>query len=152
NIMEGTHCFDPENPDETPPDDACPSEGANGEPLHLPVIEYPHLDNQGDADVAGISVIGGYIYRGEALSDHQGNYIFGDWSQSFGEPAGQLLMATPAGDGELWDVQQLMGLESYVLGFGEDANGELYVLTTDNTGPTGTTGQVLRIVPTGDGQ
>jgi hypothetical protein len=55
NILEGTHCFDPQNPDETPPRDACPRVGPNGEPLHLPVIEYPHLENQGDAEVAGIS-------------------------------------------------------------------------------------------------
>jgi mono/diheme cytochrome c family protein len=152
NILEGTHCFDPQNPDETPPRDACPRVGPNGEPLHLPVIEYPHLENRGDAEVAGISVIGGYIYRGEALPDQQGNYIFGDWSQSFDRPAGQLLLATPSRQqGELWQVRQLMELESYVLGFGEDAAGEVYVLTTDNTGPTGTTGRVYRVVAAGEG-
>ena len=150
NILEGTHCFDPENPDESP--DECPREGPNGEPLHLPVIEYPHLDNRGDSDIAGISVIGGYVYRGEALPELQGNYLFGDWSQSFGEPAGQVLMATPSDQaGELWPLEQLMALDSFVLGFGEDSGGELYVLTTNNTGPTGNTGRVLQIVAAGEG-
>jgi hypothetical protein len=36
-----------------------------------------------------------------------------------------------------------------VLGFGKDSVGELYVLTTDNVGPAGTTGKVYRIVPPG---
>jgi hypothetical protein len=34
----------------------------------------------------------------------------------------------------------------YVLGFGEDRAGELYVLTTDQTGPAGTAGKVYRLV------
>ena len=37
-------------------------------------------------------------------------------------------------------------LGRYVLGFGQDADGELYVLTTGNPGPTGTTGRVYRLV------
>jgi hypothetical protein len=37
-------------------------------------------------------------------------------------------------------------LGHYVLGFGQDPAGELYVLTTDQTGPTGTTGQVFKLV------
>src|SRR5918995_2705674 len=32
-----------------------------------------------------------------------------------------------------------------LLGFGQDLVGEIYVLTTDNTGPTGTTGKVYRL-------
>ena len=37
-------------------------------------------------------------------------------------------------------------LGHYVLGFGQDPAGEMYVLTTDQTGPTGTTGQVFKLV------
>jgi mono/diheme cytochrome c family protein len=61
-------------------------------------------------------------------------------------------MATPSQQqGALWQVEQLMALESYVLGLGEDAAGEVYLLTTDNTGPTGTTGRVFRVVGPGEG-
>jgi len=34
-----------------------------------------------------------------------------------------------------------------VLGFGEDAAGELYVLTRDPYGPTGQTGRVFQLIP-----
>jgi hypothetical protein len=34
-----------------------------------------------------------------------------------------------------------------VLGFGEDAAGELYVLTRDPYGPTGRTGRVFQLIP-----
>jgi hypothetical protein len=37
-------------------------------------------------------------------------------------------------------------LNARLLGFGQDAAGELYALTTNNTGPTGTTGRVLKLV------
>jgi hypothetical protein len=33
-----------------------------------------------------------------------------------------------------------------VLGFGQDLAGEMYLLTTDQTGPAGTTGKVYRLV------
>ena len=145
NMLEGTHCFDPQQPNESP--EECAQVGANGEPLQLPVIEYPHLANQGDSPVAGASVIGGYVYRGQALPELAGRYVFGDWSSDFAEPKGQLLMATvPSTPGALWSLEQVAQLDAYVLGFGEDSSGELYALTTESTGPTGTTGKVHKIV------
>jgi hypothetical protein len=52
----------------------------------------------------------------------------------------------------LWQLQQLRiatsptgRLGHFVLGFGQDPAGEMYVLTTDQTGPTGTTGKVYRL-------
>lgn len=145
NLLEGTHCFDPQLPNESP--EECTRVGANGEPLHLPVIEYPHLANQGDNAVAGASVIGGYVYRGEGMPGLEGRYIFGDWSSDFAEPRGQILMATLTNTpGALWSLEQIAQLDAYVLGFGEDSSGELYALTTESTGPTGTTGKVHRLV------
>ncbi len=145
NTLEGTHCFDTQLPNESP--EECAQVGANGEPLLLPVIEYPHLANQGDSPVAGTSVIGGYVYRGAALPELQGRYVFGDWSNDFAEPKGQLLMGSvPNTPGALWSLEQVAQLDAYVLGFGEDSSGELYALTTDTTGPTGTTGKVHKIV------
>ena len=40
-------------------------------------------------------------------------------------------------------------LGEYVLAFGEDAEGELYVMTSMTEGPSGSSGRVQRIVPPG---
>jgi hypothetical protein len=37
-------------------------------------------------------------------------------------------------------------LGEYVLGFGLDPHGEMYVVTKQETGPTGTTGKVFKLV------
>jgi glucose/arabinose dehydrogenase len=150
NILEGTHCFDTQNPNTTPLSTFCEAVGPMGHDLKMPVIEYPHLRNQGDRAIAGISVIGGYVYRGSAIEGLQGQYVFGDWSKSFSQPQGQLLVAHPTtskSDGQLWGMSQMQVLDNYILGFGEDSAGELYVLTTSNTGPTGNTGAVHKLVP-----
>ncbi len=145
NILEGTHCFDPQNPNETAPLSACTNTGPQGEELKLPVIEYPHPANAEEGDIAGTSVIGGYMYRGEAVPALQGRYVFGDWSKSFTAPEGQVLVATPSFEG-LWPLAQLAQLEHFILGFGEDSEGELYVLTTNSAGPTGETGKIYKLV------
>ena len=56
--MEGLHCYDPKS--------GCDAEG-----LHLPVYEYGHDE--------GCSVTGGYVYRGRALPDLTGKYLFSDY-------------------------------------------------------------------------
>jgi hypothetical protein len=82
-------------------------------------------------------------------------YIFGDWSTSFGEQAdGTLLIAMPSEtDGELWTFEELVvagsengRLNEYLLSFGQDSDGEVYILTTETAGPTGTTGHIYRLV------
>ncbi|HEU0012331.1 MAG TPA: PQQ-dependent sugar dehydrogenase [Longimicrobium sp.] len=150
NVKEGTHCFDAEANRTTPP--SCPTvDPTTGIELTDPVIEYAHLSNGG----LGLVVVGGYMYRGRELPRLRGRYIFGDWSKSFGAPDGTLLVATPRlGDG-LWQMQELSittstnaRLNHYLLGFGQDRRGEMYVLTTNSAGPTGTSGRLYRIVPT----
>ena len=42
-----------------------------------------------------------------------------------------------------------MALDRYLFGFGEDEDGELYVLTSMNLGPMGMTGEVFRLVGPG---
>lgn len=163
NILEGTHCFNPENA--TDPPEQCAAVGEQGEPLELPVIEYPHPDNQGDYPVAGVSVVGGFVYRGEAIPELQGYYVFGDWqSQLFASRVDESDLDEPrnatdvaggetytSGEAETWPVHQLMEIEPFILGFGEDSQGELYVTTTETSGPTGETGAVHRIVAAGEG-
>jgi glucose/arabinose dehydrogenase len=145
NIKEGTHCFDPNNTENAPA--SCATTGANGENLVDPVIEYSHDD-------IGIVVVGGYVYRGTTLTDLQGDYIFGDFSKTGdGGPDGTLLWAEPAASG-MWSWGELSvdgmpnnRIGAFVRAFGEDANGELYVMTSMNMGPSGTTGQVWKLVP-----
>jgi len=148
NIMEGTHCFSTDTPNHNPLN--CDSTGKNGEPLIQPIIEYNHQ--------VGISIIGGYIYRGENMpSGLQGTYVFGDWSTSFGTPDARVFVAAPPEDdveNKMWKMQTLnientgsKSVGAYILSFGMDNSGELYVLTTTSAGPTGKSGKVWQIVP-----
>jgi glucose/arabinose dehydrogenase len=152
NVKEGTHCFSTDNPDESPPE--CPDTVGSphpraGEPLIDPVIEYANHHQPGGL---GATVIGGHVYRGQTLPQFFGRYIFGDWSREFEEPDGSLFIAMPRKKG-LWNMQQLRVATSptgrlghYLLGFGQGSDGEMYVLTTDQTGPSGTTGKVYKLV------
>jgi glucose/arabinose dehydrogenase len=151
NVKEGTHCFSTDNPDESL--EECPDMDADGRTLIDPIIEYQNANAEGGL---GLVVIGGNVYRGSALPEWDGYYIFGDWSTSFGEAAdGTLLLATPPdAAGGLWPVQELMvagsdngRLNEYLLSFGQDSSGEVYILTTETAGPTGNTGKVYKIVP-----
>jgi glucose/arabinose dehydrogenase len=146
NVKEGTHCFDAENPPVFPAE--CPSVDPDGNPLIDPVIEYKNAAQEGGL---GVVVIGGHVYRGRDLPGFRGKYVFGDWSRAFDQPDGSLFVATPRHKG-LWKLEQLRirNTESgrvghYVLGFGQDQRGEMYVFTTDSAAPTGTTGKVYRL-------
>ena len=151
NVKEATHCFDAENPNEEPatcPDVVGAGHPRTGDPLLDPIIEYPQARLGGP----GVAVVGGHVYRGSALPQFRGRYIFGDWSSGFGQPDGSLFVAKPRKQG-LWEMSDLRvatspngRLNTRLLGFGEDDAGELYVLTTNNTGPTGTTGRVFKLV------
>jgi len=157
NVKEGSHCFDAANPDTVAA--SCPSVvGAGhpdaGAPLIDPVIEYAHpgiADPDGLEEI-GLVVVGGYVYRGRSVPELAGRYIFGDWSNDFVAPGGTLLSADPA-SGPPWTYEHLNivnrpggALGAFILGFGQDDDGEVYVLTTQNLGPSGTTGQVFRFV------
>ncbi|NUQ20910.1 MAG: hypothetical protein HOQ09_08105, partial [Gemmatimonadaceae bacterium] len=149
NVKEGTHCFDATNARVDRP--SCPSTMPDGTPLIDPVIEYANRA-QGPGIGVGLVVVGGVVYRGHKVEGLDGRYVFGDWSQSFlGAPTGQLFVSTPMGQ-RMWGMQKLMiagspdgELHHRVLGFGQDPRGEVYVLTTDNSGPSGNTGKVFVI-------
>ncbi len=146
NVKEGTHCFDTANPDTSLVN--CPSIDPDGNPLIDPVIE---LKNSRQAGGLGVTIVGGNVYRGEALTQWAGKYIFGTWSLSFGAPNGLVFVATPKASG-LWNFQEITfantptgRLKHYVLGFGQDLKGEVYILTSDSSGPTGNSGKVYKI-------
>jgi glucose/arabinose dehydrogenase len=151
NVKEGAHCFDAENP-ETPPAD-CPETDPEGDPLIDPVIEFKNAHQSGGV---GLVMVGGYVYRGNSLPRFNGEYIFGTWSASHDIPDGKVFIASPGSEG-LWDFQEINfantpngELNSYLLGFGQDAEGEVYILTTDTGGPSGYTGKVYKLVSDGD--
>jgi glucose/arabinose dehydrogenase len=143
NRMEGTHCFNPDDPNNHPT--TCDQAG-----LTMPVIEYGNLNVVKDGK--GISVTGGYIYRGKTMPHLQGAYVFGDWSRQFLQPEGVLLVALPSKEkGSMWTVEDVevvnMKFHSYVLAFAEDEDHELYVMASDNTAPTRGTDKIYKIVP-----
>jgi glucose/arabinose dehydrogenase len=146
-IREGRHCLVVAQPlVET---DACPSTGPAGEPLVDPVVEYSHAQ-------VGVAVVGGYIYHGSAVLALRGRYVFGDlskdWTGDVAIPLGSLLIADPVAAGGVpwaWNRLAVDGkpmLDEFVSGMGEGGDGELYVLTRKELGPTGGSGRVLRIV------
>jgi len=118
NVREGAHCFRAED---------CPEETPDGEPLVDPVVAYPHSG----AAVSGVSVIGGYVYRGDAIDGLAGRYVFADW-----RAGGRLFVATP-GDGG-WTAAELPVDSPDALGqvrsFARDGDGELYVVASGGDG------------------
>lgn len=147
NIKEGKHCFNPANPDVSPA--MCPDLDINGRPLIDPVIEYRNAKAEGGI---GSAVIGGFVYRGKALPQLNGSYIFGDFSTEFTSGDGALFIATPGE--KMWQMKELPvstsengRINAFVRSFGQDERNELYVLTSDNAGPTGSTGKIFKIVP-----
>lgn len=117
-LKEGDHCYSPST--------GC--ESLTG--LTDPFTEYSHTE--------GCSVTGGYVYRGCAIPDLTGTYFYGDYCQgtiwslnydgstvtSFQDRSTEL---------ELGSIQ--------ISSFGEDWNGELYIVHYGGT--------IYKIVPDG---
>jgi len=120
-IKEGLHDFN------------VPAEGINTKMID-PVYEYNH-------DI-GISIIGGYVYHGKALPWLEGKYIYGDYN-------GKLWTLTNTGGN--WENNDLAISKTsndnlQLLSFGEDENGEIYVLASFSSS-SGARGGVFRLAP-----
>jgi glucose/arabinose dehydrogenase len=117
NMMEGTHCFDEEK--------GCATPKCNKAGLDLPVVDYFH-DNSGKC-----SVTGGRVYRGHAIPWLRGHYFYADYCTghiwSFRYENGQAKEQTDRSA----DLDGPIG--SGIVGFGEDNQGELYIVTMDGT-------------------
>ena len=89
------------------------------------------------------------------MPELDGAYVFGDYSRNRVEPDGTLFMAERAESG-LWPLREIRPfladedidgtLNRFVLGFGQDNDGEMYLLAKTSGGPEGETGQVFRLV------
>jgi glucose/arabinose dehydrogenase len=99
-IMEGTHCFDP-------------GQGCDQSGLVLPVAEYSHAEG-------GCSITGGYVYRGLDYPVLNGAYFFGDYCSG--------IIWSLQRDGDQWLMTKRLEAGVRISSFGEDANGELYVV------------------------
>ena len=100
--MEGTACFNPST--------NCDA----GLSLTLPVHQYPRAE--------GCAVIGGDVYRGAAMPELAGHYLYGDhcggWVRSF------TMTGSGPTDHREWAGIDVPGLSS----FGRDAAGEFYLI------------------------
>ncbi len=111
---------------------SCGSSGPFFEP------QYQYLHNS----AGGYSITGGYPYRGCALPDEQGTYIFADYGTA------NFWSATPNKNDSLSVQSRTSDLRSSTSGlninsissFGEDANGEMYVLSHSG-------GRLFKIIP-----
>jgi glucose/arabinose dehydrogenase len=110
-IMEGTHCHNP-------------AIGCNPVGLTLPVHEYSHSE--------GCSITGGFVYRGAAIAELRGHYLYSDWCTGF------LRSFRMSGGSDIDHRNWSIGNIGNILSFGVDAAGELYMLSA--------TGRVYRIV------
>jgi len=107
------------------------------------ILEYDHNN--------GISITGGFVYRGSAMPELYGKYIFGDLALI---PApvrinGRIFYADlQAGQMNVFKLPQfgseILPNDQTVHGFGQDANGELYAMATD-TPPNGNGGVVYKL-------
>ncbi len=105
-----------------------------------PIAEYDHDD--------GISVIGGFVYRGTAIGALVGRYVFGDFALTSATPSGRLFYLDSGN--QVYELQigsptRALGL--FLKGMDEDAAGNLYLCTSSNLGPGGTGGSVYRLIP-----
>jgi len=151
NVKEGTVCFNTDSDLLVRP--TCPSTDSLGKPLMDPIIQLKNTANPSGGGLATV-IVGGNVYRGTALPQLQGRYVFGIFSQGGSGAAGanaKLYAANSAASG-LWSYDDLAlkdyptNLGHYLKGFGQDLSGELYITVTDVQGVTGTTGKVFKLV------
>ncbi|MTB01520.1 MAG: sugar dehydrogenase [Actinobacteria bacterium] len=95
NIKEGSEAFS----------------GSTVATLTDPVHEWDNL--------GGSSAIGGFVYRGSAIKELQGKYLFADFAES-----GIFLFDPTSKETTFVDLPI-----SKIVGFGEDANGEIFLLS-----------------------
>jgi glucose/arabinose dehydrogenase len=153
-VREGFHGFDPKSANKAP--ENAPTKDASGKPLIDPVLQYGHPPKNrppSQTEPQGISVTGGYIYRGKALPALLGKYVFADWSRSWALPDGVLFTASPGATKDAkWTLEYLAATQSggaklaaYIVAISEDDQGELYILTNGRNSLTGKTGKVFKL-------
>lgn len=143
-IKEGTFLFDRNTGNVTTNSPGAPAGLIDPISGTLGTLQYDHDD--------GISITGGFVYRGSGIPELVGKYVFGDLA---------LRNLPPRVDGRLFYADLETGVINEFLlpqflndqipngltihGFGQDGNGELYAMMT-NTPSTGTGGVIYKLV------
>jgi glucose/arabinose dehydrogenase len=109
NVFEGTSCYNPSA--------GCTIDSSLA-PHTQPIIEYGHNST------GGFSVTGGYMYRGARSPSLRGYYFYGDF-------VSKRIWVTRSGSGGAWTPEFLSLSPAGISSFGEDENGELYVVGYD---------------------
>jgi glucose/arabinose dehydrogenase len=116
-IKEGFHPFQPQRRQKADP----------AAKISLPIVEYPHAPTATRKD-DGKSITGGYVYRGKALPELVGVYVYGDFETGriwgLREANGKAVA-----NAELIDLRTNPRLN--IAAFGEDQQGELLILAFD---------------------
>ena len=122
-IMEASKCYDPEK-------------NCNENGLTPPIHEYPNdanymvvLGGGSQTNSDGCSVTGGYVYRGKKIKSFNGYYIFGDYCS--GNIWTFKVVNNKATELTNWteEINLANGeFTTYISSFGEDADGELYIV------------------------
>ncbi len=93
---------------------AAPTDG-----LTMPIFTYSHNE--------GVSITGGYIYRGSAIAELNGVYLYAD----FGYGTIWAGRQDSAGNWESWEFMRNSGYA--ISSFGEDESGELLIVNYSGT-------------------
>ena len=86
-------------------------------PILAPFIKLSHS--------MAASITGGFVYRGSRLNDLFGAYIFGDWET-------RRIWAARWNGSELTSLDELAEPTLRIVAFGEDVDGELFILDYDD--------------------
>lgn len=117
-VKEGTFLFDNRGPTTR----GVSAANSPGEPVGMidPIAQYDHDE--------GTSVTAGFVYRGSALPELTGTYVFGDLTRNADLIAGRFFQID--GDGQLVELIASNAADNRLLitGFGQDTQGELYVV------------------------
>ncbi len=113
-IKEGFHPFEPHRRQKV----------ERAAAITPPIVEYPHGQTPDRKD-DGKSITGGYVYRGKALPDLVGVYVYGDFDTG-------RIWGLREQDGKATASGELVSLKTSpklnIAAFGEDVEGELYIL------------------------
>lgn len=146
-VKEGTFQFDPAGTELMGfASDGFVFANTPGVPVGLidPIAQYDHDE--------GVATIGGFVYRGSELPELYGTYVFGDYSDGFNSANGRVMYVDETDnsdpDERTPNVFNLVNghINLFVLGIGEDMNGELYVLANKSGGPDEERGVVMKVV------
>ena len=117
----------------------------NGATLTAPVHVYNHAAGTG----GGYCLTGGYVYRGCLIDNLSGTYFFADYSSNNVWSFRYNVATGVKSEFTVRNTQFTPSLDGFALNeiasFGEDANGEVYVV---DQGSANGAGAIFKIVPT----